>query len=54
LPFDFGVSAVTVGQGLKRKNYSRGYLRNDGIQMVIKGGCPLHPKIDGPVDPDSE
>ncbi len=37
-----------------RNNYGRGYLRDDGVQMVIKDGCPLHPKIDGPVDPDGE
>lgn len=38
----------------ERNNYGRGHWGGDAVQMVIKDGCPLHPKIEGPVDPDYE
>jgi hypothetical protein len=39
----------------ERNNYGRGYQRNeDGVQMVIKDDCPVHLKVEGPVDPDAE
>jgi hypothetical protein len=38
----------------ERNNYGRGHRRDGAVQMVIKDGCPRHPKIDGPVDPDDE
>jgi hypothetical protein len=37
-----------------RNNFGRGHRKGSAVQMVIKSGCPLHPKIDGPVDPDNE
>ncbi|MGH3710537.1 MAG: hypothetical protein ACRDRQ_21075 [Pseudonocardiaceae bacterium] len=37
-----------------RNNNGRGHRRDGAVQMVIKDGCPLHPKIEGPVDPDDE
>ncbi|MGH3754113.1 MAG: hypothetical protein ACRDRP_15735 [Pseudonocardiaceae bacterium] len=37
-----------------RNNHGRGHRQGSAVQMVIKDGCPLHPKIEGPVDPDSE
>jgi hypothetical protein len=38
----------------ERNNYGRGRWGGDAVQMVIKDGCPLHPKIESPIDPDSE
>lgn len=38
----------------ERNNHGRGHQRGGSVQMVIKDGCPLHPKVEGPLDPDSE
>ncbi|MGH3824448.1 MAG: hypothetical protein ACRDRA_16690 [Pseudonocardiaceae bacterium] len=38
----------------ERNNFGRGRGAGDAVQMIIKDGCPLHPKIEGPLDPDSE
>lgn len=37
-----------------RNNHGRGHRQGGTVHVVIKDGCPLHPKIEGPVDPDSE
>jgi hypothetical protein len=37
-----------------RNNHGWGRRHESGVQVVIKDGCPVHPKITGPVDPDSE
>ena len=37
----------------EQNNYGRGHQRNeDGIEMVVKDDCPVHLRIEGPVDPD--
>ncbi|MGH4011160.1 MAG: hypothetical protein ACRDTH_23870 [Pseudonocardiaceae bacterium] len=36
-----------------RNNYGRGYKRGDDVQLVVKDDCPVHLKVEGPVDPDS-
>jgi hypothetical protein len=38
----------------ERNNYGRGRWGGDAVRMIIKDGCPLHPKIESPVDPDAE
>lgn len=38
----------------ERNNFGRGRWGGDAVQMVIKDGCPLHPKIEGPLDPDTD
>ena len=37
-----------------RNNHGWGRRHESGVQVVIKDGCPVHPKVTGPVDPDSE
>lgn len=38
----------------ERNNHGRGHWGGDKVQMIIKDGCPLHPKIEAPLDPDAE
>lgn len=38
----------------ERNNFGRGHWGGDVVRMVIKDGCPLHPKIEAPLDPDDE
>ncbi len=38
----------------ERNNHGRGHWGGDAVRMIIKDGCPLHPKIEAPIDPDTE
>jgi hypothetical protein len=39
----------------ERNNYGRGYQRNeDGMEMVVKDGCPVHLRVEGPVEPNQQ
>jgi hypothetical protein len=36
----------------ERNNYGFGHPYDDGVQMVVKDDCPIHPHVTGPADPD--
>lgn len=39
----------------ERNNYGRGYRHgDDGVEMAVKDNCPVHLRVKGPADPDSE
>jgi len=39
----------------ERNNYGRGYRHaDDGVEMAVKDDCPVHLRVSGPADPDSE
>jgi hypothetical protein len=39
----------------ERNNYGRGYQQNeDGVEMVVKDGCPVHLRVEGPLEPDQQ
>jgi hypothetical protein len=39
----------------ERNNHGRGYQRNeDGVEMVVEDDCPVHLRVEGPVDPDQQ
>jgi hypothetical protein len=39
----------------ERNNYGRGYQRNeDGVEMVVDDDCPVHLRVEDPVDPEQQ
>jgi hypothetical protein len=39
----------------ERNNYGRGYQRTeDGVEMVVEDDCPVHLRVEGPVDPNQQ
>ena len=39
----------------ERNNYGRGYQRTeDGVEMVVEDDCPVHFRVEDPVDPDQQ
>jgi hypothetical protein len=39
----------------ERNNYGRGYRpRDDGVEMVVEDDCPVHLRLEGPVDPHQQ
>ena len=39
----------------ERNNYGRGYRHgDDGVEVAVKDDCPVHLRIEGPIDPDQQ
>jgi len=38
----------------ERNNYGFGHPYDDGVEMVVKDDCPIHPHVAGPTDPANE
>lgn len=39
----------------ERNNYGRGYRwGDDGVEVAVKDDCPVHLRVEGPVDPDQQ
>jgi hypothetical protein len=39
----------------ERNNYGRGYRwGDDGVEMAVEDDCPVHLRVEGPVDPDQQ